>query len=629
MANSSLKFLLGLYPKTEQIEKKRNELLKEFDDLNQYAKSDELQRYLTLDKFANSPEFAERRNYYKSLIYKNSEEEKKEQEYLRLKKTKEIKFYYKYKASPTLANYTSMHESKEITDFEKLKSFVESPEFKKVEEYMKDKKKWEKTEEFKKQQEFEALQKNQDFKDYFKFINTKGFDDFKKLYKSKEVEEYLALEKYVQSNEFQSLKASSKKEDFHKSEAYNKFLKFEELKKSPAFKHYFALANNSRFASFKKINESAELEYYKELETLTTSARFKDKKKEIESLRFEQTDEYKKLQEYKALASSAKIKEYYKTLASANLAEFKNLDGSKLISDYENLEKLILSDEFKNRKAYLLDSKKWEKTEEFKQLEEYEGLKKNPKIIWYLKTKDSTKFDELKSWKLAFEDDFTSGDLDRNKWLTRYFWGEVLLHDTYALPGEKHLLTDGKNLEMNGSSVKIVTKGEKVTGKEWNPMLGFYPKEFAYTSGLISSAGSFRTKYGKIEAKIKLADAQSVLHAFWLAGDAMVPQIDIFKCYKNKLALSTFWGNPTEPNGIKNDTSTVKASKFVGNYFIYSLEWSPEKLVWKINNLEVKTQTSNIPDQPLYIVLNSGVLDDQASVPAKLEIDWVRCFQKA
>jgi Beta-glucanase/Beta-glucan synthetase len=628
MANSSLKFLLGLYPKTEQIEQKRNELLKEFDDLNQYAKSDELQRYLTLDKFVNSPEFAERRNYYKSLSYKNSEEEKKEQEYFRLKKSKEIKFYYKYKASSTLANYNSMHESKEITDFEKLKSFVESSEFKKVEEYMKDKKKWEKTEEYKKQQEFEALHKNQDFKDYFKFVGTKGFDDFKKLYKSKEVEEYLALEKYVQSSEFQSLKSSSKKEDFHKSEAYGKYTKFEELKKSSAFKHYFALASNSRFAAFKKIHESAELEYYKELETLVNSAKFKDKKKEIEALRFEQTDEYKKLQEYKTLASSAKIKEYYKTLASANLAEYKNLDGSKLISDYESLEKQILSDEFKNRKAYLLDSKKWEKTDEFKQLGEYESLKKTPKIIWYLKTKDSTKFDELKAWKLAFEDDFTSSDLDRNKWLTRYFWGEVLLHDTYALPGEKHLFTDGKNLEMNGSSVKIVTKSERATGKEWNPMLGFYPKEFAYTSGLISSAGSFRTKYGKIEAKIKLADSQSVLHAFWLAGDAMVPQIDIFKCYQNKLALSTFWGNPTEPTGIKNDTSTVKASKFAENYFIYSLEWSPEKLVWRINNLEVKTQTSNIPDQPLYIVLNSGVLDDQAAVPSKLEIDWVRCYQK-
>ena len=61
MANSNLKFLLGLYPKTEQIEQNRSELLKEFDEFNQYAKSDELARYYTLDKYINSPEFAERK----------------------------------------------------------------------------------------------------------------------------------------------------------------------------------------------------------------------------------------------------------------------------------------------------------------------------------------------------------------------------------------------------------------------------------------------------------------------------------------------------------------------------------------------------------------------------------------
>ncbi len=159
-------------------------------------------------------------------------------------------------------------------------------------------------------------------------------------------------------------------------------------------------------------------------------------------------------------------------------------------------------------------------------------------------------------------------------------------------------------------------------------MIGFYPKDFDYTSGLINTGGSFRTKYGTFEAKVKMSASQDVFHAFWLGGDALVPQIDIFKCYKNKLAMSTFWGNPAEPNGVKNDTASISASKFAENYFIYSLEWSPEKIVWRINNVVVKTQTSNIPDQPLYIVLNSGVVGDQPGIPARLEIDWVRCYQK-
>jgi beta-glucanase (GH16 family) len=228
----------------------------------------------------------------------------------------------------------------------------------------------------------------------------------------------------------------------------------------------------------------------------------------------------------------------------------------------------------------------------------------------------------------VFEDEFNSGKLDRNKWLTRYFWGEVFLHDSYALPGEKHLFTDGKNLELSGSAVKIVTRSEKISGKEWIPSLGFYPKDFNYTSGIICSGSSYRTKYGKFEAKIKLDASKGVLHAFWLTGDTIVPQIDIFNCSNNKLFLSTFWGNPTDANGIQKDTASISASKFTGKFFIFSFEWTPDKMIWRINDVDVKTQTSNIPNEPLYVVFNSGVVGDQPQIPTRLEVDWIRCYQR-
>ena len=351
------------------------------------------------------------------------------------------------------------------------------------------------------------------------------------------------------------------------------------------------------------------------------------KKKQIDLLRFEDSEEFRKQQEFKQLAGKSDVKTYFKVKLSEALAQFKTLDEGDTITKYEALEKEVLSEEFKTRKAYLLDTKKWFKTEEFKQYTEYLELKKSAKVIWYYKLKDSNKFDSIDCWNLVFEDDFAAGSLDRAKWLTRYFWGEVLLHDTYALPGERHLFTDGKNVEFNGSSASIVTKIDKVQGKEWNPALGFYPREFGYTSGLLSSASSFRTKYGKIEAKIKLSASAGVLHAFWLAGEAMLPQIDVFKMAGSKLNLSSFWGNMAEEGGVKNDTSALSASKFTSGYFIYTLEWSPEKIEWKINNLVVKTQTNNVPAEPLYVVLSSGVFDESAQTPARMDIDWIRCYQ--
>ncbi|NJK98160.1 MAG: family 16 glycosylhydrolase [Bacteroidales bacterium] len=188
--------------------------------------------------------------------------------------------------------------------------------------------------------------------------------------------------------------------------------------------------------------------------------------------------------------------------------------------------------------------------------------------------------------------------------------------DSYALPGEKHFFTD-KNVEMNGSAVKLVTKQTKVNGKEWNPMLGFYPKDFDYTSGLISSGKSYRQKYGRIEAKIKIPASQGIIHAFWLSGNSILPQIDIFKYSNNKLYFNVFWANNSGNNGPNKDMISVSASAFTKGYFIYSLEWTPSRLVWKINNIVLKEQSVGIPEESLYLAISSGKYDDAvASVPS-------------
>ena len=108
---------------------------------------------------------------------------------------------------------------------------------------------------------------------------------------------------------------------------------------------------------------------------------------------------------------------------------------------------------------------------------------------------------------------FPSG-VDRKKWILRYFWGDAVLNDTYALADEKHLFTDGKNLEIAQGKLKIITKKEKIQGKAWDPKMGFFPKEFNYTSGLISSGKSFRQQYGLFEAKIRFNRSYPVKPCF-------------------------------------------------------------------------------------------------------------------
>jgi beta-glucanase (GH16 family) len=293
------------------------------------------------------------------------------------------------------------------------------------------------------------------------------------------------------------------------------------------------------------------------------------------------------------------------------------------------LEAYINSDEFKKVFDYMAlpGKQKYELSDEYRLEQEYLTLKKSEKIKWFFKVK----FKELKAWNKTFEDDFTESKLDGKKWITRYFWGEEILKDSYSLAQDKHFVTDGKNIEIKDSVLTIITRQEEVVGKAWDPLLGFYPKDFSYTSGLISTGKSFRQKYGRIKAKIRLNNPGKVSHAFWMVGNQILPEVDIFKSDNSKLLLSNISGNITSTGGVNRRTSKIGGGKLAHDFFIYSLEWTPEKLVWKVNDLEVASVTEAVPQDPLFLVLSSGIFKDQVngSIPARMDIDWIRVYEKA
>ena len=93
-----------------------------------------------------------------------------------------------------------------------------------------------------------------------------------------------------------------------------------------------------------------------------------------------------------------------------------------------------------------------------------------------------------RTWNLTFSDEFSESKLDTSKWLTRYYWGDKMLKDTYSLSIDKHLVTDGSNIILENGRLHLVTQKESVKGKSWDARYGFSTRNFDYTSGLINSA---------------------------------------------------------------------------------------------------------------------------------------------
>jgi Glycosyl hydrolases family 16 len=432
---------------------------------------------------------------------------------------------------------------------------------------------------------------------------------------SEQLARYNELNNLVHSSDFIQKRKEIETLQYKGSEEFAKEKEFLSLRKAKDIVKYFKTIDGQELKKFKELNGSDKIGKFEELQKLVQSAEFKEKSRSKE---FKESDEYKSSQEFSQLKGNQEIKDYYKFKGSKELANFKNTDGSTRLSRYNELKEYTGSKEFAEKKAYFLDKKRFEKTELFKEVEEFEKLKKNEDIVWYFKVKDSNKFDVLKHRELTFSDEFDKEKLDAKKWLTNYYWGEKLLKDRYSVESDLQFYTEKENFQLGNSFLKIITKPQKIDGKVWSVAHGFSPKEFGYTSGIINSGTSFRQKYGVFSAKIKLGDPNARC-AFWLLADKITPHIDICRTTKGKVWFDLF---PGESKSVKSSVG----SRYANDYFIFTLIWTADKLVWKINGVDAFQQTENVPQQPMYINLAGG-LNKPIDGSTTMEIDWIRVYQ--
>lgn len=497
----------------------------------------------------------------------------------------------------------SFKESDVLARYTELDSLVNSAGFRQEKKQIEDLKYAGSPEEGK-EKEYNSLAKSKEIRLYLKTRDSNELKRFSELDGSDKIRNFEELEKFIATPAFRQ-KQKMKPITFKDSEEYRRFLEYKTLKKSPEAKKP------------DKHQGSPKLERFRELEAFVTSQEFL-KKKNMKPITFKDSEEYSKLTEYRNLKASQEIKGYYAFLKSKEYANFRKVDGSAMFTKYEDLKAMMASKEFIERKNYLLDRKRYEKTEMFARLTEYETLKKSDDIVWYFKVKDSNKFDVLRKQELTFSEEFEGTGVDDRKWLNRYYWGEKLLKDNYSLDGDLHLHTPANNFSIRSSVLTITTKPEKVEGKVWVPTAGFTKRAFTYTSGQINTGYSFRQKYGVFSAKIKL-DNTNAKNAFWLLGDTMAPHIDICRTGKGKVWFDIF-------RSEKSAAKTSLPGKYAGNFYIYTLEWTPDKLVWKVNGEVVFTQTGNVPQEPMYISLAGGT-DTQLGTVSNMEVDWVRVYK--
>lgn len=243
------------------------------------------------------------------------------------------------------------------------------------------------------------------------------------------------------------------------------------------------------------------------------------------------------------------------------------------------------------------------------------------------------------NWNMIFHDDFDGTSLDTSKWTTCYFnfhVGDGCIHDQ----DELELYQPG-NVSVSNGILTLRAEKQEVDADNGNT--------YQYTSGMITTGPSskkdndtrFSFKYGYMEMRAKVPAGQGLWPAFWTLPTSLQwpPEIDVFEILGN--APNVVNMHYHYPNGSDDGGDSGVAwhgPDMAADWHTYAVDWEPDAITWYIDGVERRsyTDTSNIPNSPMYLLANLAVGGDwpgspnaSTPFPANFQIDYIRVWQKA
>jgi len=244
-------------------------------------------------------------------------------------------------------------------------------------------------------------------------------------------------------------------------------------------------------------------------------------------------------------------------------------------------------------------------------------------------------------WKLEWSDEFEGRALNHDYWTAELGsqnngWGNSEL-EKYTEDPENIFLKDGKLV------IRAVYKGGGADG-------------INYTSARIKTQGKKDFLYGRIAARMKLVKGQGLWPAFWMLGSAITEkewpscgEIDIMEAGKegnfHKVGGTLHFRDWRGEWLFLSGEARVTGGSVADDYHVYEAEWTPGKIIWRLDGVEYHEQPISAPDmsafhKPFFILLNLAVggkgttytglgsVPDLKAFPQEMLVDWVRVYRR-
>ena len=219
----------------------------------------------------------------------------------------------------------------------------------------------------------------------------------------------------------------------------------------------------------------------------------------------------------------------------------------------------------------------------------------------------------LPGWRLVWNDEFAGTALDALKWNSENVAWPYNAELEYYRPQQATVQNSVLNI-----------KAEQVSFGGRN-----------YVSARINTSGHFGQQYGRFEARMMVPAGQGYWPAFWLlpASQAWPPEIDIMETIgglPSTVYLTHHWGTAAN---LMSYGITYTGPNFTTGYHRFAIEWGPTRIDWLVDGVVRFSDTANIPQEPMYVLLNlavGGTLPGNPNAstvfPKSMLVDWVRVY---
>ncbi len=213
--------------------------------------------------------------------------------------------------------------------------------------------------------------------------------------------------------------------------------------------------------------------------------------------------------------------------------------------------------------------------------------------------------------EVVFFDDFKGPELDRTKWSVR-ITGMVVNNEQQAYVDSPETLYIAHGREAAGAKSGALVIRPRSRAGYATPE----GRKFDFISGRMDTRGKFEFTYGTAAARMKLPAGAGLWPAFWLLGTGPWPatgEADIMENVGDPSWTSVAIHGP----GYFGNTPITKRiplpkDKDATAWHVYSVDWSPDTLVFRVDDEEVYRVTREMVekygrwayDNPKYIILN-------------------------